>query len=156
MEMSMETIVGARVASEVRMTEFTTGKVYYPPEPDGMDRKAWERDVLRPWRMEVKEQLFLERGCMCERCGGAASDLDEGCVTRGDMRGLSAEQKRIAFASVNLFILCAECNRYRAHQRDWAFWQASKRYGENVVRDWYLSIGLKVPRVDFLPVEVDE
>lgn len=104
------------------------------------------------WRIEEKRRLFTERGHTCERCGlQMATDLDEGIVTRGNMRGFSQDQKRLAFASCNLFLLCADCNRNQAHQREWAFGQSCRRYGENKIREWYASLGLKAPELRFMP-----
>ena len=104
------------------------------------------------WRSAEKGRLFSERGHTCERCGlQIATDLDEGIVPRCDMRGFSVEQRRLAFASCNLFLLCARCNREEAHQREWAFGQACRRYGEQAVREWYGSLGLRAPDLRFVP-----
>ena len=102
--------------------------------------------------MAEKERLLRERGTICERCRmQPATDLDEGIIPRCDQRGLSLEQRRIAFASCGLFLLCAKCNREEAHQREWAFGQACQRYGEQEVRAWYASLQLKVPDLRFMP-----
>lgn len=125
-----------------------------PPLPrKGESRKAWEARVLRPWRMEIKRALLVQRGWRCERCGSGVPpfDLDEGIIPRADMRGLDLEQRRMAFAEVNLFVICANCNRYEAHDRDGSFARACARYGEDAVREWYASLGLRAPRVDWLP-----
>ena len=111
----------------------------------------YPKGAIGRWRMEEKRRLLHERGPLCERCGARAQDLDEGIVTRGDMRGFSKDQKRIAFASANLFLLCADCNRNQAHQRKWAFEQSCKRYGEQAVREWYGSLELKAPDWRFMP-----
>jgi len=125
----------------------------YPPHPNPTDtRETWERRELRPWRMEQKRRLMLVRGGLCERgCGRVAQDLDEGIIPRSSMMGLSLEKRRLAFASCNLFLLCARCNREEAHQVEWAFEQACNRYGEKTIREWYASIGLKAPRHQFMP-----
>jgi len=78
-----------------------------------------------------------------------AVDLDECLVTRGDMRGLDLEQRRLAFASCNLALLCARHNREEAHDRDGAWARACERYGEDAVRKWYAGLGLKAPRKDW-------
>jgi len=102
--------------------------------------------------MEEKARLWTERGSLCERCRvQLATDLDEGIVPRCDMMGFSKGQKRIAFASCNLFLLCADCNRNQAHQREWAFEQSCQRYGEDKVRQWYSSLELKAPDWRFMP-----
>lgn len=106
---------------------------------------------MNPWRNEEKRRLLAERGWACERCGGAAEHLDEGIVPRGDMRGFDLEQRQIAFASCNLFLLCARCNVEEAHDREGAFRRACGRYGEEAVREWYGSLKLKVPRKEWLP-----
>ena len=126
--------------------------VRFPPPPrEGETRLQWERRALNPWRQEEKGRLVRERGYACERCGDdRAIDLDEGIVPRCDMGGLSLEQRRLAFGSPNLFLLCAHCNREEAHQREWAFEQACKRYGEQAVREWYFQLNLKVPRREWL------
>jgi hypothetical protein len=126
-----------------------------PPPREGESRQQWETWALRPWRMDVKMALLAQRGWKCERCGSTVRpfDLDEGIVPRCDMGGLSLDQRRMAFAEVNLFIVCARCNRYEAHDRDGAFRRACTRYGESVVRSWYASLGLKAPRADWLPKE---
>lgn len=56
-----------------------------------------------------------------------------------------------AFASCNLFLLCARCNREEAHQREWAFRTACDRYGEGAVRAWYASLELRASRYEFMP-----
>jgi len=121
--------------------------IEYPPEPlSGETRIEWERRALNPWRMEMKRKLFARRGPTCERCGERrAIDLDEGIVPRCDMRGLSVKQRRIAFGSCNLFLLCEKCNRESAHDREAAFRRACGRFGEREVRAWYAGIGLKAP-----------
>ena len=125
---------------------------YPPPAREGETRIDWERRALRPWRMDEKQRLFRERGTICERCRmQPAQDLDEGCVPRCDMRGFSLEQRRIAFSSANLFLLCVDCNRNQAHQREWAFEQSCSRYGEQAVREWYGSLDLKAPDRRFMP-----
>lgn len=124
-----------------------------PPGPlDGEAREEWERRALRPWRMEIKRSLLAERGWWCERCGDLSQvlDLDEGVVPRCDMGGLSLEKRARAFAEVNLFLLCPDCNREQAHDRDGAFRRACERYGEEMVRAWYQSLGLKAPRREWL------
>ena len=128
-------------------------KIRYPPEPaEGQSRQEWERWLLNPWRQEEKGRLMRERGYACERCGDdRAIDLDEGIIPRCDMRGFSLEQRRIAFASCGLFLLCAHCNREEAHQREWAFEQACQRYGEQAVREWYSQLNLKAPDLRFIP-----
>ena len=124
---------------------------YPPPALKGQSRQEWEHIALRGWRMEEKRRLIAERGWRCERCGAAATDLDEGILPRCDMRGLSLEQRRLAFCSINCFLLCARCNREEAHQRGWAFGQACQRYGEQRVREWYGSLGLRAPDLRFMP-----
>lgn len=112
-------------------------KIEYPPSMSSLNK----------WRMEVKRRLFVERGWMCERdCGHRAEHLDEGIVTRGDMRGFSDEQKLIAFATCNLFLVCAECNM-NYHDRAGAWKRACNRYGEMEVINWYKSLNLRAPRV---------
>ena len=107
---------------------------------------------ITAWRIKEKGRLFVERGYTCERCGlNIATDLDEGIVPRCDMRGFSKGQRQKAFASCNLFLLCARCNREEAHQREWAFEQSCKRYGEDKVRQWYSSLELKAPDWRFMP-----
>ena len=127
--------------------------VRFPPPPrEGETRIEYERRALNRWRMAEKERLLRERGTICERCRmQPATDLDEGIIPRCDQRGLSLEQRRIAFASCGLFLLCAKCNREEAHQREWAFEQACQRYGEQKVRAWYASLQLKVPDLRFMP-----
>jgi hypothetical protein len=124
----------------------------FPPKPEpGESLLDWEARALRPWRMEMKRKLLAERGRMCERgCGNPAQDLDEGLLTRGDMRGLSLEKRRLAFGEPNLFLLCRQCNRHEAHDREGAFLRACQRYGEETVRAWYASLELKAPRADWL------
>jgi hypothetical protein len=120
-------------------------EIRYPPE-------GCTEQELRAWRMDEKRRLLAERGWNCQRCGArAATDLDEGIVPKSSMRGLSLEQKRIAFGSPNLFLLCSRCNREEAHQQEWAFGQSCYRYGEDTVRDWYASIGFKTPEQRFMP-----
>ena len=126
----------------------------YPPHSlPGQTRLQWERDRLNPWRMEIKRLLLDERGWRCERCGvtGTVLDLDEGILPRCDMRGLSLEQRRLAFCEVQLFLLCPRCNRESAHDRDGAFERACARYGDQVVREWYVSLGLRAPDLRFVP-----
>ena len=124
---------------------------YPPPALKGQSRQEWERVALRGWRMEEKRKLIAERGWRCERCGAAATDLDEGILPRCDMRGFSLEQRRLAFCSINCFLLCAKCNREEAHRREWAFGQACSRYGEQRVREWYGSLNLRAPDLRFMP-----
>jgi hypothetical protein len=126
-------------------------EIRYPPEllPDEQPRE-WDAR-LRAWRMDEKGCLLGERGWNCQRCGGRAEQLDEGIVTRGDMRGLSLKQRRLAFASCNLFLLCADCNVNHAHDREGAWARACARYGEDAVREWYGSLGLRAPRGEWLP-----
>lgn len=113
--------------------------IEYPPSISELNR----------WRMETKRRLFAQRGWMCERgCGRRATDLDEGIVTRGDMRGFSDEQKILAFATCNLFLLCAKCNQTR-HYRELAWEISCDRYGEKEVREWYASLNLKAPRKEW-------
>jgi ribosomal protein L37AE/L43A len=126
--------------------------IEYPPEPlPGESRAEWDRRVA-PWRMEMKRKLLARRGWRCERCGqqGGVLDLDEALVTRGDMRGLSLEQRRLSFGEVNLAIVCADCNRTR-HDREGAWARACGRYGEDVVRAWYASLRLRAPRAEWMP-----
>jgi hypothetical protein len=126
-------------------------EIRYPPEPLP-DEQPREWDTrLRAWRMEEKRRLLAERGWNCQRCGARATQLDEGIVTRGDMRGFSLEQKRLAFASCNLFLLCADCNVNQAHDREGAWAKACAWYGEDAVRAWYFQLHLKAPRKEFLP-----
>ena len=127
--------------------------VRFPPPPRaGETRLQYERRALNRWRMAEKERLLRERGTICERCKArTVSDLDEGICTRGDMRGLSLEQRQLAFCNINLFLLCRICNRERAHQREWAFEQSCSRYGEQAVREWYGSLGLRAPDLRFVP-----
>jgi len=102
--------------------------------------------------MEMKRKLLLRRGPMCERCGQRrAVDLDEGIVPRCDQRGLAVAQRRLAFGSCNLFLLCESCNRESAHDREGAFRLACERFGEREVRNWYAGIGLKAPDRRFMP-----
>jgi hypothetical protein len=124
-----------------------------PPVPEpGESREDWERRALRPWRLEMKRKLLLERGPMCERgCGRRAQDLDEAVVPRCDMGGLSLDQRRLAFCEVNLALLCAECNRNEAHDREGAWARACQRHGEAAVRAWYAGLGLKAPRREWMP-----
>ena len=126
-------------------------EIRYPPEPEpGQGREDWERKLLNPWRQEEKRRLLSERGRLCERCGErVAIDLDETILPRCDMGGLSLAQRRLAFASVNLTLSCVTCNRHHAHDRAGAWKRACKLYGEDVVREWYRSLGLKAPRHDF-------
>ena len=111
----------------------------------------WERRDLNPWRQEEKRLLLEERGGTCARdgCMAQAIDLDEPLVTRGDMGGLSLEQRRLAFSSVNMELACRICNREKAHDRDGAWERACKRYGRGTVVEWYLGIGLKITRKDW-------
>jgi hypothetical protein len=121
--------------------------IRYPPHPfAGETREQWERRALRPWRMAEKARLLAERGPMCERCGERAQDLDECCVTRGDMRGLNLGKRRLAFASCNLALLCARCNRESAHDRDGAWERNCGIYGKERMQEWYESLGLRAPR----------
>ena len=126
-------------------------EIRFPPKPlEDEPAHEWEYR-LRRWRMEEKRRLFAERGPMCERgCGARAEDLDESILTRGDMRGLSIWQRRLAFCNINLELACAKCNRESAQDREGAFARACKRDGERNVRDWYFSLGLKAPRHDWL------
>jgi len=123
-----------------------------PPPLEEEDWKSWYRRACAPWRNEIKLELWRQRPA-CERdgCQRSSCDLDEGVVTKGDMRGFSVEQRRIAFAECNLFMLCQTCNRERAHQRDRAFEKSCDRYGEDVVRGWYDSLQLRAPRIEWLP-----
>ena len=125
-------------------------QIRYPPGPlEGESRLEWERRALNPWRMEEKARLWTERGSLCERCEiRLATDLDEGIIPRCDMRGFSLVQRQIAFASCNLFLLCAQCNREEAHQREWAIVTSAQRYGAEAVLEWYASLELKAPRRD--------
>ena len=128
-------------------------EIRYPPEPEpGETRIEWERRELNPWRQREKARLLRERGRTCERdgCVMPAVDLDECLVTRGNMRGLSLEQRRLAFASCNLALLCARHNREEAHDRDGAWERAVARYGREKVVAWYRGIGLKIPRSDWM------
>ena len=127
--------------------------VRFPPPPrEGETRLEWERRALNPWRQEEKQRLYRERGTICARCKSAqAIDLDEGIIPRSSMRGFSLEQRRLAFCSINCFLLCAKCNREEAHQREWAFGQACSRYGEQAVREWYGSLNLRAPDLRFMP-----
>lgn len=126
-------------------------KIRYPPEPfEGESRASWE-GKLRRWRMQEKRRLFVERGSLCERgCGNVATDLDEAVITRGDMRGFSLAQKRIAFASCNLELACMSCNRESAHDRDGAWERACTKYGRENIVAWYQSLALKSPRLDWM------
>lgn len=107
---------------------------------------------IGPWRMDMKLKLFTKRGWRCERpgCPNRAEHLDEGIVTKGDMRGFSSWQKALAFCECNLFLLCADCNVNKAHMREWAFGQSCERYGEERVRAWYRALNLKAPKRGFL------
>ena len=127
-------------------------EIRYPPEPyENETRIEWERRALRPWRMEEKRRMFLERGSNCERCWTMAQDLDEGILPRSSMRGLPLWKRRLAFGTCNLFLLCTRCNREEAHQVEWAFWQSCQRYGEQRVRAWYASLELRAPDFRFMP-----
>ncbi len=128
--------------------------ILYPPEPNEEDtRESWERRALRPWRMEVKHQLLTQRGFKCARegCPNRAQDLDEAILTRQEMRGLSLAQRRLAFASCNLELVCADHNRNGAQDREGAWARACARYGERTMRRWYAGIGLKAPRAEWMP-----
>jgi len=94
---------------------------------------------------------------MCERegCDRVAEDLDEPIITRGDMRGLSLQQRRLAFSTANMEIACSICNRESAHDREAAFRRACERFGEREVRAWYAGIGLKAPDRRFMIGEGD-
>ena len=127
-------------------------EIRYPPEPEpGETRIKWERRALNPWRQQEKARLLRERGRTCERdgCMMPAVDLDEAILPRCDLRGLSLEQRRLAFASCNLALLCARHNREEAHDRDGAWRRACTRYGEDAVKNWYAGLGLKAPRKDW-------
>lgn len=129
-------------------------EIEYPLPPlKNETRLEWERRCLYPWRMKIKQDLFRLNG-LCERCGAPAIDLDEGIVPRSAMRGFPLQTRRLAFASCNLFLLCARCNREEAHQETWAFARACSKYGEDAVRQWYASLNLKVPRYEFMPTDV--
>jgi len=128
--------------------------LHYPPEPwPGESRIDWEQRALNPWRNEIKRHLLAERGWACERegCERPAEHLDEAIIPRCDMRGLSVEQRWLAFCEVNLAVLCAECNTASAHDRDGAWDRACSRYGEQTMKTWYASLGLKAPRKDWVP-----
>ena len=121
--------------------------VDYPPPPEpGMTRTEWERQLLNPWRQQLKRKLFMRRGPMCERgCGRRAVDLDEPIIPRADMRGLDLDRRRLAFGSVNAELACAQCNRESAHNREAAWGRAVARFGLEAMREWYNGIGLKAP-----------
>ena len=127
--------------------------IRYPPEPeDGMTRVEWERELLNPWRQCEKARLAAERKTtICERCGQRPFiDLDESVIPRCDMGGFSLEQRRIAFGSPNLTLACMRCNREEAHDREGAWDRACERYGRERVVAWYVSLGLKAPRADWM------
>jgi hypothetical protein len=102
--------------------------------------------------MGEKLALLAERGWTCQRegCGAQAQDLDEAILTRGDMRGFSWEQRRLAFCSINLELVCARHNREEAQDREGAWARACERYGEEKMRAWYRSMGLRAPRREWL------
>ena len=129
--------------------------IEYPPEPlPGESRAEWDRRIA-PWRMEMKRKLLTRRGWRCERdgCQNPAEHLDECCLTRQEMRGLSLEQRRIAFSEQNMELVCASCNVESAQDRDGAWHRQCARYGENAMKQWYSSLRLRAPRHDWLPKE---
>ena len=121
-------------------------EIEYPPTAIlGESRQDWERRALNPWRMEMKRKLLVTRGNLCERgCGRMATDLDEPIVPRADMRGLSLEQRRLAFSTANMELACSRCNRESPHDRAGAWERACKRFGLDTMIDWYASLGLRV------------
>lgn len=67
------------------------------------------------------------------------------------MRGFSLEQRRIAFATCNLELVCARHNVEEAQDRDGAWLRMCQRYGREVMESWYTSLELKAPRHDWMP-----
>ena len=108
---------------------------------------------ITAWRMREKARLIDERGWTCERpgCNNRIEDLDEAIVTRKNMMGLSLEQKRIAYCTINLELVCARHNREGAQDREGAWQRAVERYGLETCQQWYASIGFKSPEKRFMP-----
>lgn len=122
-------------------------EIRYPPEPEpGMSKADWLNKVLRPWRQEEKRRLIAEWGLACARCGAVGVDLDEAIITRAQMRGMPVWKMRLAYASCNLELVCAECNRNRAQDRDGAWQRACRRYGRTAVENWYEGVMFKSRR----------
>lgn len=125
--------------------------IQFPPEiePD-MTRLDWERQLLNPWRARMKRLVAARQGGLCARCGQPGIDLDEPIIPRCDMRGLSLEQRRLAFGSCNMEYACIACNRESAHDRLAAWERAVALFGLDAMRAWYMGIGLKAPDHRFI------
>jgi len=105
------------------------------------------KDAVRVWRQRLRIYLLDERGCICDCCGKIITGgvaVHEGLVTRAQVPGWPFPKRGLIFSELNCILL--DNQHHLAHppsrQQVWV-WQ-SERYGEEVLKTWYLGLFEKV------------
>ena len=87
---------------------------------------------------QLKARLIDERGSLCERCRiNNATDLHHSLIGR-------MKRKPELNVEYNAELLCKECHANKGNYiQRYRFWQKQcRRYGEEVMREWYDNLPL--------------